>query len=609
MNFEKLGLYVRTARHLEPQQLTARLVHVARARLQVALPHAFASAWRPGAPPNLALPGAPIIPGALLDPARRVAERWRAGWVRYLSVGAPRHDWTGERQPKLWRYERHYHSELPILAALANAEAGGPWLDEARQLISSWRDACPPPFGDAWEPYPVARRVLNWALSAYLAPPLRSAIGSTLSAQQRFLSLRLEYHLRGNHLICDACALIAAGAVLEGRDAAERGRAGERLLVRELTRQVLPDGGYAERTVQYHAIVLRDVLVALALARVSGVELDEQIAASAASMAEWLVCIARRHSVPLLNDAAPDAVPPVTDVLGLARAVGIIRGPWDSWLGRAFGGAEPDRGECKPRSGDVSLTATGWTIVRERDHELLFEHGPIGPNEQPGHGHSDALSYELIWSGCPVVTDSGVTTYEAGSIREFERSARAHATVTVGGEGPDELWAAFRVGARGRVRGSSTKRGSDGLRRLEGFIESPQGWRHRRRVLYWPGDALVVIDEVTEALGRQVLSRIPLDPDCVLRDGVIATPVGDLPLHVLRGGVRYVVSGATFPREGWVGEGFGQPRPRQSVAIEADNQGCVAYAIAAPGRIVVFEGGFCKIRGPGVAFEAAFDYE
>src|SRR5207247_7145397 len=100
---------------------------------------------------------------------------------------------------------------------------------------------------------------------------------------------------------------------------------------------------------------------------------------------------------------------------------------------------------------DAWLPDTGWTILRDGRHELLFEHGPLGPDEQPGHGHSDALSFELFWNGVPVVLDTGASTYQPGPQRTTDRSVFSHAAVSVDGEGPDELWGAFRAGGRARV--------------------------------------------------------------------------------------------------------------------------------------------------------------
>src|SRR5205823_162124 len=298
----------------------------------------------------------------------------------------------------------------------------GNWLEHARELVRSWMTACPPPHGDAWEAYPVARRILNWCLAGYIAPVLGAELAAGIAGQVRFLSKHLEYHLLGNHLLCDAAAR---------------------------------------------------------------------------AMSRWLASIAREDGVPYVNDSAPDASPPVSDVLSLARALHLIDGPWDSWLGRVFGLVAPPA-PAPPRT-DVELPDTGWSMVREGQHELLFEHGPIGPDEQPGHGHSDALSSELFWDGHPVVIDTGDTTYDVGSIRAFERSAAAHACVTVGGEGPDELWAAFRVGARGKVSGGRQRHDDARVRVFAGAVRAPAGWTHFRRIIFWPGEALVVLDRVVGA--------------------------------------------------------------------------------------------------------------
>src|SRR5205823_4811337 len=221
-----------------------------------------------------------------------------------------------------------------------------------------------------------------------------------------------------------------------------------------------------------------------------------------------------------------------SEVLSLARALNLIDGPWDSWLGRAFGLAGP--GTPAPARADIELPDTGWSLVREGRQELLFEHGPIGPDEQPGHGHSDALSFELFWDGHPIVLDTGDTTYDVGPIRDFERSAAAHASVTVGGEGPDELWAAFRVGARGKVNGGRQARDDPRIRVLAGAVRAPAGWTHFRHILFWPGEALVVLDRIHGARAA-VRSHVPLAPECRLEPpDLLRFPEGQLRLQLLQ---------------------------------------------------------------------------
>ncbi len=51
-----------------------------------------------------------------------------------------------------------------------------------------------------------------------------------------------------------------------------------------------------------------------------------------------------------------------------------------------------------------------------------------------------------------MVVDSGVATYEAGPLRAYCRSTRAHNTVEIEGRDQVELWGAFRAGRRCRPR-------------------------------------------------------------------------------------------------------------------------------------------------------------
>jgi len=417
--------------------------------------------------------------------------------------------------------------------------------------------------------------------------------------QLRFLRSHLERHLLGNHLLCDAAALVAGAAILDIGDAPEIGAFGSALLATELRRQLLADGGYAERTAQYHALVLRDALVAVGLARLAGRAIG--IEPELDSMGRWLSLVRRRESaLPYLNDATPDAILFAREAASLGGALG-------------FGWAGED--EDRVMGGDLLLHDTGWSIVRQDGHELLLEHGPIGPPEQPGHGHSDALSYELWWAGVPLVTDSGVTTYELGHVRDFERSARAHATVTVDGDGPDELWASFRVGGRGRVEAQPSTSPAPGVRGLRATVSAHAGWRHERSLLFWPGKALVVLDRVRNARpGSEILSRLPLDPewsfDLGPRTAAMRGPreLG-LTLTILEGELAGASVGATSPREGWVGRGFGRPVPRPSLRFRADGAGLCSYAITAPGVILERHGRRCTLRSATEALDVPLDVD
>src|SRR5205807_1036767 len=95
-------------------------------------------------------------------------------------------------------------------------------------------------------------------------------------------------------------------------------------------------GGYAERTAQYHAIVLDDALLALQLGRARDATIPGELEPTLRRMSHWLARVVRNdHSVPYLNDAAPDAFPEIAPLLARARSLGVAahhptqRGPFD----------------------------------------------------------------------------------------------------------------------------------------------------------------------------------------------------------------------------------------------------------------------------------------
>jgi hypothetical protein len=225
---------------------------------------------------------------------------------------------------------------LPGLVALHLAFPSEGWLGAVRGFLGEWTAKNPYPAGDGWEPYPVARRTINWAIAVAFVPGLGDVLGSPLAAQVAFLSRNLERHLLGNHLLCDASALVAGAAVLtHGRSEAYLDL-GRTLLASELRRQVLPDGGYAERTAQYHTVVLRDLLLALALCKRRGWALDPDVSGIASGMLAWLEDVRRGSSVPFLNDSAPDATPCLKEVFGLGAALGLRPRTDRHWLADAL---------------------------------------------------------------------------------------------------------------------------------------------------------------------------------------------------------------------------------------------------------------------------------
>src|SRR5690606_17487642 len=84
--------------------------------------------------------------------------------------------------------------------------------------------------------------------------------------------------------------------------------------------------------------------------------------------------------------------------------------------------------------------------------ELLADIHGISPSYQPGHAHADSLSFVMEVGGKPCVVDMGISTYQISTRRDYERSTRAHNTVTVNNQDTAEVWRGFRVGRRPKVK-------------------------------------------------------------------------------------------------------------------------------------------------------------
>jgi uncharacterized heparinase superfamily protein len=400
-------------------------------------------------------------------------------------------DWRAAEMPKLWRYNLHYFDFLHWPSWSAAQKSA---------LIDGWIRANPPAQGDGWEPYPVALRAVNW-LKWWLAGAATPdpAHRASLATQLDWLARNLEFELRANHLLKNACALIWGGLCLETPRAAGWLRTGLTLLLREADAQFLADGGHFERSPMYHALALQDLLEVLALIDALGdaaipAAARARLAAQAGRALRFLatLCGAARR-LPLFNDAAQGIAPAPAELIAFGERV---LGSGALAAGLAHG------------TGAFELPATGYWGLHTGAQRLVIDCGPVGPDYQPGHAHCDTLSFELDVGGVPVIVDAGVHDYEDSEMRRYVRSTAAHNTLRVDGAEQSEVWGAFRVARRARPgavefhcdeSGRVRFRGAhDGYQRLPGAV-------HHQREILVEGDRSWRIDDALEGRGRHRL--------------------------------------------------------------------------------------------------------
>jgi uncharacterized heparinase superfamily protein len=431
-----------------------------------------------------------------------------AGEFRFLNVTyAPSGciPWSSGGLSRLWLYHLNYFD-------FVNLDLSAPQhrihLRKALELAGDWCRQNKTGREIGWEPYPLSLRIVNWLKFLIRNAPTAEALGeattlSLLLASLRIQALalegRLETHLLANHLVKNIKALMFAGALLEVPESSRWWEKGEKLLQRELTEQILPDGGHIERSPTYHAQVLEDLLDLQALVEACGrasKNCAELLSQHVTRMADFLRSILHPDDeISLFNDSA----------LGVARAPREL-------LTRAGESLEVSSND----SPQVTVhPETGYAVLRAPRSEscLVFDCGPVGPDYQPGHGHCDVLSYELSLHGRRVVVDTGVSTYERCAERVYERSTAAHNTLRIDGEEQAEVWASFRVGRRprvGRPEGGEIKR----LYFVQGvhYAYQHRGVVHSRIIALTPRQSWLVIDSLNGKGTHRVESFIHFHP-------------------------------------------------------------------------------------------------
>jgi hypothetical protein len=559
-------LYWRTLRYLKASQIYWRLRYRTRRR----------RAGRYTAPQPL-----PTINEEARDSLRGLATHWAAnappdsartdafllGRFTFLhkTIKSSRPVWTGLDVSKLWLYHLHYF-DFARDVALLHPEPDSPGAVKVRAWMLDWVKKNTDCQSVAWDPYPLSVRLINWSiiLSVYGWEdfPLRES----MHVQLAFLRRHLERDLRGNHLLKNAVAMFIAGTLLNN---AHR-KAGVALLKREVHAQFLSDGGHAERSPMYHAQALADLILATAVASPN----PEWLAGAVERGIAFLhgVTHGDGRSAQFNDGAAEEGLSPAT-----AHA-----------LARKFywGIAAPESSQAYAASGFYRLAAggdAGLLIVKAGDSTL---------DHQPGHAHSDLLSFEYSLGGHRVLVNAGTHGYAGSPYRTYCRSTAAHNTVRINGQEQLEHWSVFRVARRvhGRVETWDPI-----VPALRASYQTRAGQRHERSIAWDARGWWRVLDRIIGRGDLIVESFLHVHPDCLV-EGVEEIDLGTYSCRVTAGdkcitlvmagaGRIEKVQGCEAPCQGWYFPRFGEAVPAPALVLHAAGSDAVSlgYAIVREG--------------------------
>ena len=416
MNFSAHIRLIHTLADIGPRRLQRRLRYDLRQRLDRHLHPRLATAWAGGllkAPEWL-----PVFPSLELLgfqlPALKPPHKVSFDFLQQEKLLSWPICWNNPNWPRLWQFHLHYFDWAHDWLELALIT--GQWPDQAallEPLLDQWIEANPPGRGDGWHSYTLSLRTRNWIWLFRSIPQLATSSRiQSLWLQLRWLQAHPEHCHGGNHWLENLTALALGGLQFAGPDAQTMHSRAMRLLEKELSSQVLADGGHEERSASYHLLMLdRLVELACSLAAIQG-ERPSWIVGAIEAMAAWAKAVRLEGGVaPRFNDSAEDAAPPLDQVISFADGYLHHRLEASGLRGRLLKGAAtaPSPLSHVPRASFSSpavvtdLPDTGWTLLRPgHGWELAFKCGVPCPLHLPPHVHSDQLSVELACreSGC-----------------------------------------------------------------------------------------------------------------------------------------------------------------------------------------------------------------
>jgi hypothetical protein len=357
----------------------------------------------------------------------------------------------------IWEINRHQHWLTLGRAYWLTGDAR--FRDGCIAQITDWIQKNLPLTGINWSSMlELAFRSLSWTWAIEFfaaAPPAADADRETpwlvdllvaLDAQLTQIARNMSVYFSPNtHLTGEALALYAVSLALpELRGSAARIELGRSVLLKEASRQILKDGGHAERSHHYHRYSTDFYLLALIVARAAADPAAVALEGALRAQADYLrIIVDDRGQLPLIGDddggqlfmfgSRPADAAPTLNAAAMALdepalAIG-APGPDTCWI---LGDARtpPPAPRTSP-PGPHLLSESGYFVHRQSRSQLIFDVGRHGFLNQ-GHAHADALSIAATVDGDPVLVDPGTATYTMDrAMRDRFRSPRMHNTLTL----------------------------------------------------------------------------------------------------------------------------------------------------------------------------------
>jgi hypothetical protein len=325
--------------------------------------------------------------------------------------------WNYADKTHLWNFNLHYFEYGIALASKYKETDNKDYLDKLNELYKDWHDTCFAVHkGDAWHPYTISLRLKNLIIISGIIGKDRIP-NDDIYKQYKFLIQNQEKHLLGNHYFENLETIYLCSRYFNDSKTQEKY---EKKLINEIKEQILSDGMHFERSFMYHNLILEDLL---RLWLVSEGKFKNILTENIKKMTDCVYSFEVKNRIPLFNDSGSN----------VAKTAGQLIKTVSHLL------------NYTPQK--IQLTNAGYYRIENENFSLIMDTGEFAPSYISGHGHCDALSFELYYKGCPVLVNSGTYNYQTDK-RQYFRSTKAHNTLQAIDVEQSKCWGEHRTAGR-----------------------------------------------------------------------------------------------------------------------------------------------------------------
>ena len=351
-------------------------------------------------------------------------------------------------------------------------------------------------------------------------------------------NLEFSHVATSNHYLSDLAGLLWLAIMLPELNAAGEWRAWAlKEMLREMDKQILPDGADYEGSTGYHCFVLELFLYSFLLCRTNDIPIEDKYWRKLHLMLEYLRAILRPDGfIPLVSDTDGGRVMPITlrgandraylltlgavafkdsqfKLTGLEPPSELLwllgEGSLQTYQQLAYSNAEPS---------SQAFPDAGTYLLRHEDLYLLFNAGGSEKGRPASHRHNDLLSIEVSAGGRAFIVDPATYVYTADlHERHLFRSTSYHSTVQIDDEEQQAIVEAapFVTGGEASVRvlvWESTEASDRVAAKHSGYERLPEPVTHRRVVTFNKQDRCWLIEDEFVGEGQQkVATRFHFD--------------------------------------------------------------------------------------------------